>query len=103
YRPIAQAMALGQGDRLTPPFARARERDKRCRGDSVSATCDLEIRPADRLRELGALGKVPLGVVESPRPRLHDPEIQQRNRTQLTAHRDTFVRSLSDRRSKQGP
>ena len=27
YRPIAQAIAFGQGDRLTPPFARARERD----------------------------------------------------------------------------
>src|SRR3954471_2712099 len=45
YRPIAQAIALGQRDRLTPPFARARERDKRCREDLVSATRDLEVGP----------------------------------------------------------
>src|SRR3954447_1535327 len=70
YRPIAQAMAFGQGDRLTPPFARARERDTRCRENLVSATRDLEVGPADRLSERGALGEVPLGIVESPRPRL---------------------------------
>src|SRR3954453_4169674 len=44
YRPIAQGVAFGQSDRLTPPFARARERDERCREDLVSATRDLEVR-----------------------------------------------------------
>src|SRR4051812_39197332 len=43
YRPIAQAMAFGQSDRLTAPFARARERDLPCREDLVSPTRDLEI------------------------------------------------------------
>src|SRR4051794_32227127 len=43
YRPIAQAMALGQSDRLAPPFARARERDTHCRENLVSSTPDLEI------------------------------------------------------------
>src|SRR4051812_17361702 len=55
YRPIAQAMAFGQSDRLAPPFARARERDTRRREDLVSSTPDLEIWPADRLGEGGAL------------------------------------------------
>ena len=101
YRPIAQAMAFGQGHRLTSPFARARERDKRCREDLVSATCDLEVRPADRLGERSALGKVPLGIVESPRPRLDDPEIQECDSTQLTAHRDRFARIFGNRSVEQ--
>jgi hypothetical protein len=83
YRPIVPAMAFGQAHRLTPPFARARERDERRREKLVSATRDLEVGPADLLGERGALGKVPLGIVESPGPRLDDPEIQQRDRPQL--------------------
>src|SRR3954467_14867304 len=51
YRPIAQAIAFGEGDRLTPPVARAGERDERCREDLVSATRDLEVWSADRLGE----------------------------------------------------
>ena len=100
YRPIAQAIAFRQGDRLTPPFARARERDNRCRENLVSATRDLEVWPADRLGERGALGKVPLGIVESPRPRLDDPEIHQRDSPQLTAHRDRLARFARDRSVK---
>src|SRR3954453_7345374 len=92
YRPIAQAIALGQGHRLTPPFAGARERDTRWRENLVSGTRDLEVGPADRLGERGALGKVPLGIVESPRPRLDDPEIHQRDSPQLTSHRYRFTR-----------
>src|SRR3954454_21517434 len=92
YRPIIQAIAFGQSYRLTPPFARARQRDKRCRENLVSATRDLEVGPADRLGERGALAEVPLGIVESPRPHLDDPEIQQRDSPQLTAHRDRFAR-----------
>src|SRR4029079_17558016 len=72
-RPIAEAMACGQGARLTPPLARARERDTRCREALVSATRDLEIGPPDRPSKRGAFGKVPLGIVESPRPRLAHP------------------------------
>jgi hypothetical protein len=65
YRPIGQAIAFGQGHRLTPPFVRARERDKLRREDLVSAARDLEIGAADLLGERGALGEVPLGIVES--------------------------------------
>src|SRR6476659_9598511 len=53
YRPIPQAMAFGQGYRLTPPLARARERDERCGEDLVSATRNLEVWPADRLGKRG--------------------------------------------------
>ena len=97
YRPIAQAIALGQGHRLTPPFARGRERDKPCRENLVSATRDLQVRPADRLGERSSLREVPLGIVESPGPRLGDPEIQQRDSPQLTTHRGRFVRFVGDR------
>ena len=58
----------------------------------MRATRDLEVRPADRPGERGSLGEVPLSVGESPRPRLDDPEIQQRDRPQFAAHRDLFVR-----------
>ena len=67
----------------------------------MRATRDLEVGPADRLGERGSLGKVPLGVVESPRPRLDDPEIQQRDCPQLTAHRDRFARFVRDRGIEQ--
>ena len=40
---------------------------------------DLQVRSADRLGERGSLGEVPLCVGESPRPRLDDPEIQERD------------------------
>ena len=67
----------------------------------MSATRDLEVGPADRLGERGALGKVPLGIVESPRPRLDDPEIHQRDSPQLTAHRDLLARFVCDRSVEQ--
>ena len=58
----------------------------------MRATRDLEVGSADRPGERGALGEVPLSVGESPGPRLDDPEIQQRDRPQLTTHRDPIVR-----------
>jgi hypothetical protein len=58
----------------------------------MRATLDLQVGPADRLGERGALGKVPLGIVESPRPRLDDPETHQRDPPQLAAHRDRLAR-----------
>ena len=45
----------------------------------MRATRDLQVGSADRLGERGSLGEVPLGVGESPGPRLDDPEIQQRD------------------------
>ena len=67
----------------------------------MRATRDLEVGSADRLGELGSLGKVPLGIGESPRPRLDDPEIHQRDRPQLTAHRDQLARFVCDRSIEQ--
>src|SRR3954470_322614 len=96
YRPVSQAITLGQSDRLTAAFARARERDQRCRKNLMRATRDLEIWPADRLGERGALGEVPLGILESARPRLDDPEVQQRDSPQLTTHRDRSARFAGD-------
>ncbi len=67
----------------------------------MRATRDLEVGSADRLGERGSLGEVPLGVGESPGPRLDDPEIQQRDSPQLTTHRDLFVRFVCDRSIEQ--
>ena len=67
----------------------------------MRATRDLQVGPADRLGERGSLGEVPLGVGESPGPRLDDPEIQQRDSPQLTAHRDLIVRFVRDRSIEQ--
>src|SRR6267154_2437300 len=67
----------------------------------MCATRDLEIGSADRLRERGALGEVPLRVLESPGPYLDDPEIHQRYRSQLTAHRDLVARFVGRRAVKQ--
>ena len=57
----------------------------------MRATRDLEVGPADRPGELCPLGKVTLSIVESTRPRLDDPEIQQRDRPQIATHRDLIV------------
>jgi hypothetical protein len=62
---------------------------------------NISERSADRLGERGSLGEVPLRVGESPRPRLDDPEIQQRDPPQLTAHRDRFARFVCDRSVEQ--
>src|SRR3954447_806132 len=43
YRPLAQAVAFGQGYRLTPPFSCARERDEPRWESLVSATRDLQV------------------------------------------------------------
>ena len=67
----------------------------------MRATRDLQVGPADRLGERGSLGEVPLGVGESPGPRLDDPEIQQRDSPQLTAHRDRVARFVRDRSIEQ--
>src|SRR4030088_3575515 len=49
-RPISQAVALGQGDRLTGALTRGRERDRLRRETLMCATSDLQIWSADRLR-----------------------------------------------------
>ena len=67
----------------------------------MGATGDFQIGAADRLGERGALGEVPLPVGESPRPRLDDPEIQQRDSRELTTHRDRFARFVCDRSIEQ--
>ena len=67
----------------------------------MCATRDLEVGSADRLGERGSLGEVPLGVGESPGPRLDDPEIHQRDSPQLAAHRDQLARFVCDRSIKQ--
>src|SRR6185295_18150132 len=46
YRLVVQAITLGQGYRLTPPFACARKRNELGRENLVSATRDLEVLPA---------------------------------------------------------
>ena len=67
----------------------------------MRATRDLQVGSADRLGERGSLGEVPLGVGESPGPRLDDPEIHQRDSAQLTAHRDLIARFVCDRSIEQ--
>src|SRR5439155_20839758 len=67
----------------------------------MCATRDLQIGSADRLRERGALGEVPLRGVESPGPCLDDPEIHQRDPPQLTAYRDLVARFVCRRGAKQ--
>src|SRR5690348_9866338 len=79
YRLVAQAITLGQGYRLTPPFACARKRHELGRENLVSATRYLEVWPADRLGECGSLGEVTVGIVKSSRPRFGDPEVQKRD------------------------
>jgi hypothetical protein len=94
-------MTLGQGHHLTASLACGRDRDQLRRESPMGATGDFQVGPADRLGERGSLGEVPLRVGESPRPRLDDPEIQQRDSPQLTSHRDRFARFVSDRRIEQ--
>ena len=67
----------------------------------MCAARDLQIGSADRLRERGALGEVPLRIVESPGPCLDDPEIHQRDPAQLTAHRDLVARFVCRRGVEQ--
>ncbi len=67
----------------------------------MRATRDFEVWSADRLGERGSFGEVALGVDESPRPRLDDPEIHQRDSPQLATHRDQFARFVCDRSIKQ--
>src|SRR3954468_9808822 len=55
YRPIAQAITVGQRYGLMPPFARTCERDMTCRECLVSATGNLQVRSADRLGKLCSL------------------------------------------------
>ena len=44
---------------------------------------------------------MPLGVVESPGPRLYDSQVHQRDPSQLTTRRDLFVRFVCDRHIEQ--
>ena len=67
----------------------------------MSATRDLQVGSADRLGERRSLGKVPLGVVEPPAPGLDDPEVHQRDSTQLGTPRGRFVRLVCDRSVEQ--
>src|SRR5258708_24442490 len=67
----------------------------------MRTTRDLYVGSADRLRQRRSLGQVPLGVVELARPRLDDPEVNQRDCPQLTSHHDRLVRSVCDRSIKQ--
>ena len=67
----------------------------------MGATRDLEIGPPDRPSKRGAFGKVPLGIVESPRPRLDDPEVQQRDRPQVAPQCDRSARLVRDRSVEQ--
>ena len=67
----------------------------------MSAARDFEIRPADPLSEHGSLREMPLGVNESARPGLNDPEIQQRDSPQLAPHRVRIARRLGNRSVEQ--
>jgi hypothetical protein len=64
-------------------------------------TRDLQVGAADRLGELGSLGEVTLGVRQSPRPRLDDPEIHQGDTAQLAAHCDQPARLVCDRQIEE--
>ena len=57
----------------------------------MGATRDLQVGPADRSSEVGSLGEVPIGIDQSPGPRLDDPEIQERDGPKLAAHRHLIV------------